>query len=216
MLRNWQGSLRAALALIACVTLVPIAEAQDAAAQVDAHLATLKTMSATFTQVVRDKDGQILERATGTFAMSRPDRFRWEYREPHVQTIVADGKRVWLYDRDLDQVTVRPLEAGIGATPAMLLSGRQKVGEAFDSIGVDRDGQWAWLRLRPRTANSDFETVSLAFDGHGSLASMELKDKLGQVTLIDFTDVHTNTSVDDSLFRYTPPKGADVIGDAGT
>jgi len=211
-----QGWLRRSTVLLAWLAAMPIARAQDAAAQVDEHLAKLKTMSATFTQVVRDKDGQIVERATGSFAMSRPDRFRWDYRQPHEQTIVADGTRVWLYDRDLDQVTVRPLAAGLGATPAMLLSGQQKVADAFDSAGIDKDGNWAWLRLRPRSPSSDFSDVSLAFDSHGALASMQLKDKLGQVTLIDFTDVKLNVRLDDKLFHYSPPVGADVIGDAGT
>ncbi len=216
MRSSQQGWLRRGTALIAWLAVMPIAHAQDAAAQVDAHLAKLKTMSATFTQVVRDKDGEIIERATGSFSMSRPDRFRWDYRQPHEQTIVADGKRVWLYDRDLDQVTVRPLAAGLGATPAMLLSGQQKVADAFDSAGIDKDGRWAWLRLRPRSPSSDFSDVGLAFDSRGALASMELKDKLGQLTLIDFADVRLNVRLDDKLFQYSPPAGADVIGDAGT
>jgi outer membrane lipoprotein carrier protein len=210
--RVWR---RAVCALIASLSSAGAAHAQDAAAQVDAYLAKLTALSSGFTQVVRDRNGQIVERATGTFQMSRPDRFRWEYAEPYVQTIVADGKRVWLYDRDLEQVTVRPLEAGLGATPAMLLSGKQKVAEAFDSVGVEREGEWTWQRLRPRADGSDFELVSLAFDRRGTLAGMELRDKLGQVTTIDFSDVRVNPRIESAVFRYAPPPGADVIGDPG-
>ena len=210
-----QGWRRSALALIASLAGIGVAQADDAATQIDRYLAKLTALSTAFTQVVRDRNGQIVERATGTFQMARPDRFRWEYREPYAQTIVADGTRVWLYDRDLDQVTVRPLEAGLGATPAMLLSGKQKVGEAFDSAGTEQDGDWTWQRLKPRAEGSDFDRVSLAFDRRGTLAGMELRDKLGQVTAIDFSEVRVNPRLDPATFRYAPPPGADVIGDAG-
>ncbi len=96
-----------------------------------AYLGSLKTLSADFVQLVQDKRGQLTDRATGTLTLSRPDRFRWDYREPYEQTIVADGRKLWLYDPDLQQVTVRSLEQGLGATPAMLLSGAGKVGDAF-------------------------------------------------------------------------------------
>ena len=201
--------------LAACLATSTALRADDAASQVDVYLDKLKTLDAGFTQVVRDKQGRIVETATGTFALSRPDRFRWDYRTPYEQTIVADGKRVWLYDRDLEQVTVRPLEAGIGATPAMLLSGTGKVADAFASAGVDPDDRWKWYRLQPKQPSADFERVSLAFDADGRLGGMELEDKLGQVTSIDFSDVHVNGKVDASQFEFTPPQGVDVIGEAG-
>ena len=114
--------------------LVPIASfAADSIARVDAYLATLSTLTADFVQVVQDKQGQVTERAAGTLSISRPNRFRWDYQQPYVQTIVADGKKLWLYDPDLEQVTVRSLEQGLGATPAMLLSGSGKVGDAFSA-----------------------------------------------------------------------------------
>ena len=97
-----------------------------------------KTLSADFVQVVQDKRGQVTDRATGTLKLSRPDRFRWDYAQPYVQTIVADGRKLWLYDPDLGQVTVRSLEQGLGATPAMLLSGSGKVGDAF-AVAVHRE-----------------------------------------------------------------------------
>jgi chaperone LolA len=206
---------RALCALAACIATATAVRAQDGAAQVDAYLGKIETLVAGFTQVVRDKQGRIVETATGTLALSRPDRFRWEYRTPYEQTIVADGKRVWLYDRDLEQVTVRPLEDGIGATPAMLLSGTGKVADAFTSTGIDPDARWKWYRLQPKQPSADFERVSLAFDGDGRLGGMELEDKLGQVTSIDFSDVRVNGRVDASQFQFTPPEGVDVIGEAG-
>jgi outer membrane lipoprotein carrier protein len=188
--------------------------ADDALARVERYLGSVKTLAADFVQVVRDRDGQITSRATGTLTISRPDRFRWDYRDPYVQTIVADGRRLWLYDSDLAQVTVRPLESGLGSTPAMLLSGTGSVSESFTGGAVERDGQWTWCRLTPKERSSDFERVSLGFNARGELAAMELVDKLGQSTALDFSNVRRNARIDAGLFRFEPPKGADVIGDA--
>ena len=205
---RWLGS-------VLLLAVVPVGGAQavdDPIARVEAYLGSLQTLSAEFAQVVRNRDGDIVDRAAGTLSLSRPDRFRWDYREPYVQTIVADGSRLWLYDSDLEQVTVRELESGLGSTPAMLLSGSGRVADAFESAGVEKKGDWTWCRLRPRDPQSDFESVSLAFDARGELAGMELRDKLGQLTVIEFTDVRRNPLLDASLFRFTPPPGADVIG----
>jgi outer membrane lipoprotein carrier protein len=208
---RWIAGLFACLATAAA----PAQGGADAVARVDAYLASFRTLSATFSQVVRNRDGQIVDRASGTLALSRPDRFRWDYQQPYLQTIVADGKRLWLYDSDLEQVTVRALEQGLGSTPAMLLSGAGKVGDAFAPVGVQRQGDWTWCRLRPKQEGSDFEQVSLAFDARGELAAMELGDKLGQGTVIEFGGVRRNPPLDEALFRFEPPPGADVIGRAG-
>lgn len=205
----WLGGLLACL-----VAPVALAQGGDAVARVDRYLATLKTLSANFSQVVRSRDGQVTDRASGTLSIARPDRFRWDYQKPYLQTIVADGKRLWLYDSDLQQVTVRALEQGLGSTPAMLLSGAGKVGDAFAAAGVETKGDWTWCRLAPQQDGSDFEQVSLAFTRGGELAAMELRDKLGQSTVIEFGAVKRNLPLDDQLFRFEPPPGADVIGRA--
>jgi outer membrane lipoprotein carrier protein len=200
----------------ACV-LAPVALAQggDAVSRVEAYLATVNTLSADFSQVVRNREGDVVDRASGKLWLSRPDRFRWDYEKPYLQTIVADGRQLWLYDSDLDQVTVRALEQGLGSTPAMLLSGSGKVGEAFASSAVQRQGDWTWYRLVPTQRESDFEQVSLAFGRKGELAAMELRDKLGQTTVIEFGALRRNVALDQRLFRFEPPPGADVIGRAG-
>ena len=138
-------------AVLLALLLVPIATfADDSVARVDAYLGSLRTLSAAFVQVVQDKQGQVTERATGQLSISRPNRFRWDYQQPYAQTIVADGKKLWLYDPDLDQVTVRLLEQGLGATPAMLLSGSGKVGDAFTAGPVEQQKNWTWCRLVPK------------------------------------------------------------------
>jgi len=207
---RWVGGL------LACA-LAPAALAQggsDAVTRVDAYLATVNTLTANFSQVVRNRDNQVVDRASGTLSLSRPNRFRWDYQKPYLQTIVADGKRLWLYDSDLEQVTVRALEQGLGSTPAMLLSGSGKVGDAFASLAVQQQGDWTWCRLKPKQEGSDFEQVSLAFDRKGELAAMELRDKLGQTTVIEFGALRRNPPLDQRLFRFEPPPGADVIGRA--
>ncbi len=198
------------LALLLCASTV--ASAQDAVARVDAYLATLKTLSADFEQVVRDDKGQITQRAEGHLTLSRPNRFRWDYRKPYLQTIVADGRKLWLYDSDLQQVTVRPLEQGLGSTPAMLLSGTGKAADAFVAGEVVQRGDITWCTLKPKQSGSDFERVALAFDAKGGLVAMELADKLGQVTSLAFLNISRNGRVDAGAFKFTPPKGADVIG----
>lgn len=206
---------RVLLAAVALLVAGPAPAADDAVARVAAYLAGVRTLSAQFVQVVRDREGRITERATGSLSIARPDRFRWDYREPYQQLIVADGRRLWLYDTDLQQVTVRGLEAGLGSTPAMLLSGAGQLDESFASITVERDGELSWSRLKPKASDSDFESVSLAFGRQGELVAMELADKLGQTTRIEFTGLLRNSRLDDALFRFTPPAGADVIGDPG-
>lgn len=205
--------VRAVALLIA--GLSPLAaHAADAVARVDAYLGSLKTLSAEFVQVVQDKRGQVTDRATGTLTLSRPNRFRWDYREPYVQTIVADGQKLWLYDPDLQQVTVRTLEQGLGTTPAMLLSGAGKVGDAFKSGGIETQQGVTWCRLRPSQPGSDFERVSLGFDARDELQAMELVDKLGQTTTIQFARLKRGAKLNDATFRFVPPAGADVIGEA--
>lgn len=206
---------RSGLACALLLAALAAHAADDSLVRVEAFLGSLKTLSADFEQVVRDNKGQITNRASGRLTLSRPDRFRWDYREPYLQTIVADGQRLWLYDPDLEQVTVRPLEQGLGSTPAMLLSGSGKASDAFTGGPVQQRGSIAWCTLQPIQRGSDFERVSLAFDARGELAAMELVDKLGQATAIEFRSLVRNGKVDDSAFRFVPPKGADVIGNAG-
>jgi chaperone LolA len=209
--RDFRRALLSGLLLTAGMSA---AAADDSVARVEQYLGSLKTLSADFVQVVRSREGQIKSRATGKLSISRPDRFRWDYREPYVQVIVADGRKLWLYDSDLAQVTVRPLQAGLGSTPAMLLSGAGKVGASFSGGPCQTDGKWTWCRLVPKDRATDFEQVSLGFNAAGDLAAMELADKLGQTTALDFSSVRRNVKLDASLFKFEPPKGVDVIGDA--
>ena len=185
--------------------------------RVEAFLGGLEGLQAQFRQVLSDRSGRQIDEASGVLAIRRPDRFRWDYRDPYEQVIVADGSRVWLYDRDLEQVTVRKLDDTLSATPAMLLSGEGNLEDNFTVTGVAKEGSVEWVEMTPKRSDTDFKSVRLGFEGQ-TLRFMELADKLGQTTQLEFTQVERNPVLDPSRFTFSVPPGADVIGDpsAGT
>jgi outer membrane lipoprotein carrier protein len=181
--------------------------------RVESFLQGLDGLQAQFKQVLTDRNGQSIDEASGTLAISRPDRFRWDYREPYSQVIVADGTRIWIYDSDLEQVTVRKLDETLSATPAMLLSGRSSLSDNFNVTQVAQEGAVEWVKMEPRRDDTDFRWVRLGFEG-ALLKYMQLADKLGQTTSLEFSKVERNPPLDPSRFTFTVPPGADVIGDA--
>ena len=179
----------------------------------EAFLRGLEGLQAEFEQVLTDRTGRTVDEARGSLAIKRPDRFRWDYRDPHTQTIVSDGARVWLYDSDLEQVTVRKLDDTLSATPAMLLSGDGALEDNFSVTQTEQTGGVQWVRMEPKRTDTDFKWVRLGFEGAG-LRYMQLGDKLGQTTQLEFTQLERNPPLDPSRFTFTVPPGADVIGDA--
>ncbi len=170
-------------------------------------------MDGRFRQQVIDSRQQVLEDTSGSVAMQRPGRFRWNYDAPFERVIASDGEKVWLYEADLAQVTIRRLSAGIGDTPAALLTGKESVLERFRVDKSWSEGGLALVRLLPRSADSDFAAVTLGFDGR-VLRRLLLDDRLGQQTRIDLTGVRINPRLPPELFRFVPPPGADVIDDS--
>lgn len=181
--------------------------------RVESFLRGLEGLQAQFHQTLTDRTGQVVDEASGELAVRRPNRFRWDYEEPHQQVIVADGTRIWLYDSDLEQVTVKRLDDTLSATPAMLLSGEGKLEDNFIVKEVSKDKNIDWVRMEPKRADTDFKWVKLAFEGN-NLRAMQLADKLGQTTSIEFSQMERNPPLDPSRFTFTVPPGADVIGDA--
>jgi outer membrane lipoprotein carrier protein len=170
------------------------------------------TARAHFAQIVLDSNMKTLQQATGTMQFSRPGRFRWEYDKPYEQLIVGDGSRVWLYDKDLNQVTVRRFDRAIGSSPAALLAGSNEIEKDYTLKGLaSRDGL-DWLEAVPRTPDTAFESVKLGF-GKAGLEAMELRDQFGQITVIKFSTIERNAKLAPELFRFTPPKGVDVISE---
>jgi outer membrane lipoprotein carrier protein len=167
---------------------------------------------ADFDQKVHDRSGKLTQETKGSFVFQRPGLFRWVYAKPVDQVIVGDGERVWIHDRDLNQVTVRKLSAALGSTPAALLAGSADIEKAFElSDAGSRDGL-EWLEAKPREREAGFERVRMGFDAEG-LRAMELLDHFGQTTHLRFSNLVRNPKVDRSEFRFEPPKGADVLGE---
>jgi outer membrane lipoprotein carrier protein len=175
-------------------------------------LSTTLTAKGNFDQKIVDRNGRLVQESKGTLAFSRPGRFRWTYVKPYAQLIVGDGTRVWVYDEDLQQVTVRRVDQALTSTPAALLAGNNEVMRAFRiSDQGDRDGL-EWLEAVPRDKEGGFEKMRIGF-GFVGPEVMELFDSFGQITVLRFTTFQRNPKLDAMLFRFSPPSGADVVGD---
>ena len=195
--------------------LLAISAASVQAAAIDRFKAFVKgTQSARgdFEQRVSDRNGKPVQESKGSFVFQRPGLFRWVYAKPVDQVIVGDGERVWIHDRDLNQVTVRKLSRALGSTPAALLAGSADVEKAFElSEAGARDGL-EWLEAKPREREAGFERVRMGFDADG-LRAMELLDHFGQTTQLRILNLQRNPKVDKAEFRFSPPKGTDVLGE---
>lgn len=198
----------------ACVLLLVLRAAPGVASpatDVDRYLAGLSSWSADFKQTITDGQGKELRSAAGKFYLERPGKFRWDYSEPSEQLILADGKQIWFYDKDLAQANVRSMDA-MSSTPAMLLSGSGPVSAQFDIKPLPDEGGLHWFQLAPKHPNTDFQLVRIGFDKNGELAAMFLADKLDQITQLTFTHPTKNPKFAPDLFSFSPPPGVDVIG----
>lgn len=177
-----------------------------------AFLSDTKSARASFSQTVVDRGGKRVQQSSGSVALSRPGKFRWEYDKPYKQLIVGDGRRVWIYDEDLKQVTVKKMDAALGSTPAALLAGSNEIERAFTLIALPDSEGLEWLEATPKASDSAFASVRMGFDASG-LARMELKDNFGHTTVIAFAKFERNAALPQELFTFKPPSGADIIGD---
>ena len=227
------ASLRARVRLIhfaavACGVLA--ATAAQAATPLDAYLDNLKTLRASFLQTLADPHGREIDRATGTLIVSRPGKFSWDVRPQAPasaaaagsngaapaangagQLMVCDGTNLWFLDRDLEQVTVKPVDAALSATPAMLLSGAVDVRKSFNISDAGQRMGLDWVLVEPNGAQADFRSALFGF-AHGELKRMILEDKLDQTATIIFDKVERNGPVTPAEVSFKPPAGADVIG----
>lgn len=175
------------------------------------YLRTTQAARADFQQKVFDKTGKVVQESRGSFSFLRPGRFRWSYVKPP-QLIVGDGDRVWIHDADLNQVTVRRASRVLGATPAALLAGASDLHKSFELIDAGTKDGLAWLEAKPREKESGFERIRLGMSVSG-VEAMELMDHFGQTTVLRFSNMERNPQFDAGTFRFTPPKGVDVLGD---
>ncbi|MES2500373.1 MAG: outer membrane lipoprotein chaperone LolA [Pseudomonadota bacterium] len=170
------------------------------------------TMRAQFSQVVTDTKGRKIQEVQGSMQLQRPNKFRWDYSKPYEQQIISDGKQVFLYDTDLQQVTIRELSKALGSSPAALLAGGDAVEKGFIIKNAVRKDGLTWVLALPKDKESGFERVILGFKDE-KLRKMELYDSFNHITLITFDEIERNPVLQESTFLFTPPKGVDVVSE---
>ncbi|MCK5395136.1 MAG: outer membrane lipoprotein chaperone LolA [Gammaproteobacteria bacterium] len=177
----------------------------------EAFLAETQTLEANFEQTLRTHEGEVLQQTEGKFFLDRPGKFRWNYKTPYEQIIVSDGVRIWIYDVDLQQVTVQKQTEGLPATPMALLEDSSTLHQNFNVSPLDEQAGVYRLRLLSKTKESDFGEIVIGLDSKG-LRFMQLHDQFEQVTDIVFSDISTNSKLPKDIFEFTPPEGVDVFG----
>ncbi|WEN41875.1 Outer-membrane lipoprotein carrier protein [Thauera sp. GDN1] len=204
LMRGLAGAALAAAALTAV--------AADGVAQLRAFVDGARSAEGEFEQVVTAQSGRRPQEASGSFAYARPGRFHWIYDRPYRQELVGDGKVLWSWDPDLNQVTVREIGDALGATPAAILFGSGALDDSFElADGGEHDGL-AWAEARPKQTESGFESLRIGL-ADGQLRRMEMRDHFGQTTVIRFTRLRANPALAADRFSFKPPAGADIIGD---
>jgi len=198
--------------LAAALSLAALAAHATALERFREFVRSTPAASADFAQKVYDQDHKLVQESKGSFVFQRPGRFRWTYVAPMPRLIVGEGERVWIYDQDLDQVTVRRMAHALGSTPAALLAGSRDVEQAFRLSEAGEHGGLAWLEAKPREQDAGFSKILLGM-GPDSVQAMELFDHFGQTTVLQFSHLARNPKIDPRDFRFTPPKGADVLGE---
>jgi outer membrane lipoprotein carrier protein len=167
-------------------------------------------LTADFEQSVFDADDYLIETSSGRFQLLRPNRFAWYYDSPYELIVIADGESLWMYDVELEQVTVAPL-SDLATSPAMILSGEGTVSDAYLVSDFDADDLRRWIELLPVEDDSEFLSAKIAFRD-GIPDALELVDGLSQRTRIEFADVDVNSGLRRRDFEFDPPAGVDVIG----
>ncbi|MDF4003965.1 outer membrane lipoprotein chaperone LolA [Luteibacter sp. PPL201] len=203
---------RLLLAATLFLSCLPAFAAGPARERLDAFAKGLHSVTGRFSQTLSNANGDPGKTSSGTLALQAPREFRWETLAPYKQTIVADGSRVWLYDPDLEQVTVRKQSTEEAQSPLTVLTDLSLLDRDFKVTEQgERDGL-QWLRLKSTSKDPQFDYADLGFDASG-LARMEFRDQLGNTTRIQFAGWQKNGPIPADTFHFVPPPGADVIGD---
>ena len=195
-----------------CAACLSLSAQAGGVEQLRAFLDGTRAGKAEFVQTVVSKAGRKPQEASGTMVFSRPGKFRWTYDKPYYQLIVGDGEKLWVYDKDLNQVTVKKLGQALGASPAALLAGDNEWEKNFELKDAGRSEGLDMVEATPKAQDGTFERVRIGLSGNLPRV-MELRDNFGQTTTLQFGKFERNPGVDADQFRVTPPKGADVVGE---
>lgn len=219
--KSWRRRLRSPIrhAFAAAALAAQWAAAQpadDNAARgfttLEAFLEGVQTLTADFKQEIWDAEQKLVQTDTGSLSLKRPNRFRWNYVDPTELVVAADGEQLWIYDVELAQVTLSPLDDTIGASPAMLLSGDRNVREEFEVVNTYEAQELEWVKLAPRRGGSDFSSVLIGFSGTEP-RRLELVDGLNNVTRIELDNLDVNPELSDTIFELDVPAGVDILGE---
>jgi outer membrane lipoprotein carrier protein len=197
------------LILFISLAFSAVAFCESAGDDLQAKLNAMRTLTAEFKQVVKSKEREI-SHSSGTMALERPGRFRWQTKEPMAQLVVADGKKLWVYDVDLEQVTVKKQDESMGGTAALFLSGYDNTVTRDFEVTVEGSGANQSYDLHSKSDKANFQRLKLVF-ANNVLTGLEMFDQLGQHTIVNLTKVKTNPKVAATLFQFKPPKGMDVV-----
>ena len=171
----------------------------------------VRTYQADFNQVVLDAEGNKIQESSGRLWIKRPGKFRWDYKVPFTQKIIGDGKKVWIYDPELKQVTVKDYQGSVSQTPALLLAGNQKLTNNFIIKNLGAKKNITWISLKSKRQQENFSVIKIGFKNK-KLLVLELVDSFGQTTRINLKNVKENLSLNKRIFRLTPPEGVDIAG----
>jgi outer membrane lipoprotein carrier protein len=209
--RDLRWSTRVRLLLLSLALVVCWGTASATGEQrLRAYLTDLRTLSSEFRQITLASDGGRTLESRGTLYLKRPGRFRWEYRSPTEQIIVADGKRVWLHDVELDQISHQSQGSALGGTPAQLLASEDPIEDHFRVQPWDAGDEREWVELQPREKEGQVVKIRIGFDGE-DLDTLLMEDAFGQITRFSFTKTRRNPRLDDDLFRLERPIGGDFL-----
>ncbi len=205
--------MKFALKLLSTATALVFPLLADAGAidQLHRFLQETRTLKADFAQIVISRGGRKPLQSAGTVAISRPGKLRWDIQKPYPQLVVGDGEKIWIYDSELKQVTVRPAGQALGSSPAALLAGKNELEKNFALAEAGELDGMDWVEALPKAGDSGFEKIRLGFAG-SDLAAMVLVDSFGQTTQIRFSKLERNPALPASTFKFTPPPGVDVVG----
>jgi outer membrane lipoprotein carrier protein len=180
--------------------------------QLKAFLASAKTITANFKQTLINEAGDPFQSSSGIFYLQRPGKFRWDYTKPFQQQIISTSGKVWFYDTDLEQVTIKKLDESVGSTPALLLSGDVPLEDNYTIEQQGSEGNMHWVKLVPKSQDSTFKYVLIGLE-KGVLSGMQLNDNFGQLTRIYFSNLKVNQDVNADLFEFKAPNGVDVFSE---
>ncbi len=198
------------------IAMAPFSQlaAEEVVDRLNRALNSLDNLQAEFKQTVLDDDKQVVQQSMGEVSIQRPGKFAWIYQQPYEQRIIADGEELWVFDVDLDQVTVKPMESGLSTAPIMLLMQKQPVETEFEVNEVGQRKFLYWIELLPKKQDMEFSRVYIGLEDE-VVKAMELRDNFGQSTQIVFENLRTGVVFDPKIFEFIPPPGVDVFGAGG-